>query len=414
MSWKENEHMQDEKLAIDGGTPVRSGGWKAKWPVFGDLERKLIMEVLESGNWGGIFEVGSMTGKIPQMERKFAELQNVRHAIGLVNGTVAITVALQAAGVRPGDEVIVPPYTFIATASAPLAFGAIPVFVDVEEDTLLIDPEKIEQAITPRTKAIVPVHIAGGPANMTRIMEIARKHGLIVVEDAAQAVGAKWDGQSVGSIGDLGTFSLQSSKNLNAGEGGIITTNNSEYWEQAWSLINVGRVPGGAWYQHERIGQNYRLTEFQAALVLAQMTRLEEQMQKREANARLLDDLLSSIDGIRVMKRDPRVTRHAHHLYMFKLDSDLADRIDKEDFIRKVNAEGIFVLYGYNSLNLNKAIRERCKELTGRDYEFSCPVSERACEKEALWLTQVTLLEDEEAMYDIARALKKVIRSYRL
>jgi dTDP-4-amino-4,6-dideoxygalactose transaminase len=404
--------MHDEKLAIDGGTPVRTGGWKARWPVIGDLERKLVMEVLESGNWGGIFEPGSMHGKLPQMEKKFAELQNAKHAIGLVNGTVAITVALQAAGVKPGDEVIVPPYTFIATASAPLAFGAIPVFVDVEEDTLLIDPEKIEQAITPRTRAIVPVHIAGGPANMTRIMEIARKHNLVVVEDAAQAVGAKWDGKSVGTIGDMGTFSLQSSKNLNSGEGGIITTNDSALWEQAWSLINVGRVPGGAWYQHERIGQNYRLTEFQAALVLAQMTRLEEQMRKREANVELLNQLLSDIDGIRLLKRDPRVTRHANHLYMFKLDSAFAERIDKEDFIRKVNAEGIFVLYGYNSLNVNKAIRERCRELTGREHHYACPISERACEKEVLWLTQVTLLEDEEAMYDIARALRKVIRSY--
>lgn len=406
--------MDMEKLAIDGGQPVRQGGWNARWPVFDDLERKLVLEVLESGNWGGIFEYGSMYGKLPNMEKKFAELQNAKHAIGLVNGTVAISVALQACGVKPGDEVIVPPYTFVATASAALAIGAIPVFVDVEEDTLLIDPEKIEAAITPRTKAIVPVHIAGGPANMTRIMEIARKHNLVVVEDAAQAVGAKWDGQFVGTLGDMGTFSLQSSKNLNSGEGGIITTNSEELHINAWSLINVGRIPGGKWYQHERIGQNYRLTEFQAAIVLAQMTRLEEQMQKREANVKLLDALLSEIDGIKLLTRDPRVTRHANHLYMFKLDSDFAAKIDKDDFIEKVNAEGIFVLTGYNSLNVNKAIIEASKELSGRDHVYSCPISERVCDKEALWLTQVTLLEDEQAMHDIAKALDKVIRSYRV
>ncbi len=404
--------MEKERLAIDGGTPIRNGGWKARWPVFDDLERKLVMEVLESGNWGGIFEVGSTYGKLPQLEKQFAELQNANHAIALVNGTVAITVALQAAGVKQGDEVIVPPYTFIATASAPLAFGAIPVFVDVEEDTLLLDPEKVEAAITPRTKAIVPVHIAGGPANMTRIMEIASKHDLVVIEDAAQAVGAVWDGQSVGTIGDLGTFSLQSSKNLNAGEGGIITTNNAAYWEHAWSLINVGRIPGGAWYQHERIGQNYRLTEFQAAIAIAQMTRLEEQRRKREANVKLLNELLASVEGIQVLKRDPRVTRHSNHLYMFKLDSVLGDTINKDDFIKKVNAEGIFILTGYNSLNQNRAIIERSKELTGKDHVYDCPISERVCANEALWLTQVTLLEDEKAMHDIAKALDKVVRSY--
>lgn len=404
--------MDKEKLAIDGGVPVRQGGWKARWPVFDDLERKMIMEVLESGNWGGIFEYGSMHGKLPNMERKFAQLQEANHAIALVNGTVAISVALQACGVKPGDEVIVPPYTFVATASAPLAIGAIPVFVDVEEDTLLLDPDKIEAAITPRTKAIVPVHIAGGPANMTRIVEIAKKHNLVVVEDAAQAIGAKWDGRCVGTLGDMGTFSLQSSKNLNSGEGGVITTNDEQLLINAWSLINVGRIPGGKWYQHERIGQNYRMTEFQAALVLAQMTRLEEQMRTREANVKILDGLLSEIDGIKLLTRDPRVTRHANHLYMFKLDSDFASGIDKDDFINKVNAEGIFVLTGYNSLNTNEAIKQASKELSGRDHEYSCPVSERACEKEALWLTQVTLLEDEQAMHDIAKALEKVIKSY--
>ncbi len=401
-----------EKLAIDGGTPVRNGGWTARWPVYDDLEKKLVLEVLESGNWGGIFEIGSTYGKLPLMEQKFAELQNANHAIGLVNGTVAITVALLAAGVKPGDEVIVPPYTFVATASAALAFGAIPVFVDIEEDTLLLDPEKVEAAITSRTKAIVPVHMAGGPANMTRIMEIAKKHNLVVIEDAAQAVGAKWDGQSVGAIGDMGTFSLQSSKNLNSGEGGIITTNNTNFWEQAWSIINVGRVPGGKWYQHDRIGQNYRLTEFQAALVLAQMTRLEEQMQRREKNVSILNELLDATEGINILRRDSRVTRHANHVYMFKLDSDLGNRIDKDDFIKKVNAEGIFILSGYNSLNKNQAIISASKELTGQDHRYDCPVSERICDNEALWLTQVTLLEDEKAMNDIAAALQKVIRSY--
>lgn len=399
-----------DKLAIDGGTPARTTPF-ASWPVFGDLELQLLKEVLESGKWGGAGGTlkPDSEPKLPQMERKFAELQNARHAVSVVNGTVAITVALQAAGVRPGDEVIVPPYTFIATATAALAYGVIPVFADIEEDTLLIDPEKIEPLLTPKTKAIIAVHIAGAPANMTRLKDIAAKHGLKLIEDAAQAVGASWEGQGVGSIGDLGTFSLQSSKNLNAGEGGIITTNNRDYWEQAWSICNVGRIPNGGWYQHERFGQNYRMSEFQAAIVLAQMTRLEEQMRKREQNASLLDELLSGTRGIRLLKRDPRITRHAYHLYMFRLDPEL---IDKNDFIRKVNAEGVPLAAGYVPLNRNRSIIDTAKMWTGEERVQDCPVCERLCEREAVWLTQNILLSDEQAIREVARALQKVASSY--
>ncbi|MDR6549986.1 DegT/DnrJ/EryC1/StrS family aminotransferase [Paenibacillus qinlingensis] len=405
--------MEKLALAVDGGTPVRIDEFP-KWPIFGQLEEQLILEVVRSGKWGGTGVVHSLeyTPKLPEMEHKFAELHQAAHAISVVNGTVAITVALQAAGVRPGDEVIVPPYTFIATAAAALAYGAVPVFVDIEEDTLLLDPEKVSGAITSRTKAIVPVHLAGAPANMSRINEIAAAHKLRVIEDAAQAVGASWEGRSVGAIGDFGTFSLQSSKNLNSGEGGIILTNNDELAEIAWSLCNVGRSRTGAWYQHDRIGQNYRMTELQAAIVLAQMTRLEEQMQLREKNAKLLTELLCRIEGIEVLKLDPRITRHANHLYMFRIASAMTDQIDKTDFIRKVNAEGIPISHGYVPLNRNEAIVNATRVLTGEDKVYACPVSERLSDKEVLWLGQNVLLADEQAMHDVAAAIQKVIQSY--
>lgn len=401
------------KLAIDGGTPVRTAPFAA-WPIYGEEELTQLKEVLESGKWGGAGGPAKpgYESKLALMERRFAELQGAQHAVSVVNGTVAITVALQAAGLKPGDEVIVPPYTFIATASAALAYGIIPVFADVEEDTLLIDPDRIEPLITPRTKAIIAVHIAGAPADMTRLKQVARKHGLVLIEDAAQAVGASWEGQGVGSIGDIGTFSLQSSKNLNAGEGGILTTNNRDYWENAWSICNVGRIPNGSWYQHERFGQNYRMTEFQAAVVLAQMTRLEEQMRKREANARLLDEQLAGLKEIRLLRRDERITRHAYHLYLFKLAPEFADRVDKKDFVRKVNAEGIPLSEGYVPLNRNKSILDMIEMWTGERRVYDCPVCERACAKEAMWLTQNVLLSDEQAIYDVAEALRKVIRSY--
>ncbi|MFC5648194.1 DegT/DnrJ/EryC1/StrS family aminotransferase [Paenibacillus solisilvae] len=395
-----------KRVLHDDVTPVRTKPFPS-WPVYGDLEKQLLMEVVESGKWGGTSRI-----KLEQFEEKFAAFQNASYAISVNNGTIAITAALLAAGVKAGDEVIMPPYTFIATATAALMFGALPVFVDIEADTLLLDPEKVEAAITPRTKAIIAVHIAGAPADLTRLKEIASKHDLQLLEDAAQAVGAQWEGVGVGAIGDIGTFSFQSSKNLNSGEGGIILTNDKELADRAWSMANVGRVRDGAWYQHEEIGWNLRLTEFQAAILLAQMSRLESQCQLREQNAAILTDLIGEIDGIQLLKRDPRITRHAYHLYMFRIASDLAGRIDKADVIKRLQAEGIPVAAGYVSLNQNKAIIAKTKEWSGEDRLYSCPVSERMCDKEALWLTQNVLLGDEQDMVDVATALRKVIRFY--
>jgi dTDP-4-amino-4,6-dideoxygalactose transaminase len=393
-----------EKLAINGGPPVRTKSFP-QWPVFGDEERRHILEVVNSGQWGGIAR-----NKLEQFERQFAAVQDAEYAIAVTNGTIAITLALKAAGVGPGDEVIIPPYTFIATATAPLMFGAIPVFADIEPDTFLIDPEKIEEAITPGTKAIIAVHIAGASVDMTRLNAIAQKHKIAVIEDSAQAVGTQWEGKGVGALGDMGTFSFQSSKNMTSGEGGIIVSNNKEMADQAWSMANVGRIRDGGWYQHESVGWNFRMTEFQAAILLAQMTRLDEQCERREKNAKLLTELLSEIEEIRTLKRDPRITRHSYHLYMFRLNPEIADRFQKGDIAKKLSAEGIPCSTGYVSLNRNKAVIAETKKLTGEEKIYSCPISERICEKEAFWLSQNLLLGDEQDMYDIVRAVKKVIR----
>jgi dTDP-4-amino-4,6-dideoxygalactose transaminase len=240
-----------DQLAVFGGTPVRTEPFPV-WPIYGEEEEKLLLEVLRSQKWGGTGKsaVPELAPKLPELELRFADMHEAKHAVSVVNGTIGITVALQAAGVRPGDEVIIPAYTFIATASSALLFGAIPVIVDVDPDTLLIDPDKVEAAITPKTKAIVAVHIAGAPADMTRLQSIAKRHNVRLLEDSAQGVGAEWDGRRVGAIGDLGTFSFQSGKNITAGEGGIILTNDDELADRAWSLANVGRIRQGGWYQH--------------------------------------------------------------------------------------------------------------------------------------------------------------------
>jgi dTDP-4-amino-4,6-dideoxygalactose transaminase len=395
------------RLAVDGGTPVRTKPFPA-WPIYGEAEERLLLEVLRSGKWGGVGRV-----KLEEAEQRFAALHDAKYAVSVSNGTVAISLALRAAGVRGGDEVIMPPYTFIATATSALMIGAIPVFVDVEADTLLLDPEKVEAAITPRTKAIIAVHIAGGPANMDRLKEIAAKHGLKLIEDAAQAVMAQWNGVGVGALGDAGTFSFQSSKNLNSGEGGMILTNDKELADMAWSVANVGRIRDGAWYQHEHIGWNFRLTEFQAAVLLAQMTRLEEQTALREKNAALLGELIAGIDSVSAMRRDPRVTRHAYHLYMFRVSKDVTGSAGKQEFIRRLAAEGIPVHAGYVPLNRNRAVLSEIRQLTGEEREDSCPVCEAACEDEVLWLHQNVLLAEQEAMDDIAKALQKTVDSFR-
>ncbi|TMV50027.1 DegT/DnrJ/EryC1/StrS family aminotransferase [Paenibacillus mesophilus] len=394
-----------DKLAIDGGLPIRTKPFPA-WPIYDELEERLILEVVRSGKWGGTGRI-----KLPELEEKFAAIHDAKHAVSIANGTVAITISLQAAGVQPGDEVIMPPYTFIATASSALLFGAIPVFVDIEPDTLLIDPEKVEAAITSKTKAIIAVHIAGAPANLTRLRAIANKHGLRLIEDSAQAVGARWDGVGVGAQGDLGTFSFQSSKNINAGEGGIILTNDRELADHAWSLANVGRIREGGWYQHETIGWNLRMTELQAAILLGQLSRLDDQMERRERNAQLLTELLGDTPGVRTLRRDPKITRHALHIFMFRIDPDLTDRINKADVIRKLNAEGIPVTSGYVSLNQNKAVINETKKWTGEERAYSCPNSERACDKEIVWLSQNIMLAGEPDMYDIAAGVRKVMAS---
>jgi len=396
--------MTQEKLAIDGGTPVRLKPFPA-WPIHGEEEEKLILEVVRSGKWNGT------AGKVmlQQLEDRFAAMHGARHGIAVVNGTLGLTAALQAAGVGPGDEVIMPPYTFIATASSALLFGAIPVFVDVEPGTLLLDPNLVEAAITPRTKAIVAVHIAGAPADLPRLQAIAREHGLRLIEDAAQGVGAELDGVPVGAVGDAGSFSFQMGKNVTAGEGGLILTNDDALADGIWSLANVGRVRQGAWYQHERIGWNLRMTEFQAAILLAQLGRFDEQFRRRERSAALLNELLQAVDGIRVTPRDPRINKHAQHFYMLHLEPDLAARIGKEQIIRMLRAEGIPALPGYVSLNLNRAIIDDIKKWTGEERSWHCPVSERASGSEVLWLQQSVLLGDEADMHDIARAVRKVM-----
>src|SRR5436190_17382720 len=228
------------------------------WPIFGKPEEKRLLRTLRSGKWGRLHGL-----EVAEFEKSFAEMHGCKHGIAVANGTVSLRIALIAAGIQAEDEVIVPPYTFFSTASAVVEANAIPVFADIDLKTFNIDPVAIEAAITPRTRAIIPVHFAGQPADMDLIMAIANRHKLVVIEDAAHAHGASYKNRPAGSIGHMGSFSFQSSKNLTAGEGGIIITNDNSLAESCRSIHNCGRVPDGVWYEHHIISSNYRLGEFQ-------------------------------------------------------------------------------------------------------------------------------------------------------
>jgi dTDP-4-amino-4,6-dideoxygalactose transaminase len=393
------------ELAIAGGTPLRIKCFP-QWPVWDEEDEKALLEVLRSGTWGS----AKIHGRAAEFARKFAEFQDATYGVSCSSGTTALEIALRSVGVGAADEVIVPAYTFIASASSILLVNAIPVIVDIDPDTYLIDPGRIEEAITPRTRAILAVHIAGASAEMDTIQQIARKHHLKVVEDASQAHGAAWKGQRVGSIGDAGTFSFQSSKNLSAGEGGVVVTNDLDTYERAWCFAHTGRPREGNQSSHLMLTGNYRMTEFQGALLLSQMRRLEDQIVRRESNALYLQSLLEQIPGIRPLVRDSRMTTHAYHLFILRYDSEAFCGISRDLFIDALNAEGIPCSCGYIPLYRIPAFETVSSNYLMNIRHFPCPVTEKACSQEAVWLTQNLLLGTKEDMEEIAAAIWKISR----
>ncbi len=394
--------MTPARLAIDGGSPVRTKPFP-EWPQFDQREERALLEVLHSRRWG--VHIGT---RVTEFEGKFAAFQQARFGVAVPNGTLALEMALRALGVGRGDQVITTPYTFVATSTAILMVGAEPVYVDVAPDSLTLDPCKIEAAITDRTKAIVPVHLAGRPADMDAIMEIARRRGLRVLEDACQAWGAEWRGRRVGAIGDLGAFSFQASKNITAGEGGIVVTNDAELAEFCWSFHTVGRTRTGAWYEHEILGTNFRMPEWEGALLLVQLERYPEHLPIREANARYLGQLLGQVGGLAALPDDARVTQHARHLFITLYDPSVYGGHPRREFIDALRAEGIAACSpGYIPLYHTNAIRRARAEMFNRTTAPSCAVAEAAAEQ-AVWFFQYLLLGDKSDMESIAEAVSKI------
>lgn len=404
------------ELAILGGAPVRTRRF-SPWPQYAEDDRRRLIEVLESRNWGGYPFPNVLAD---EFARKFAAFHGAEYGCCVANGTIALAAALRVAGIRFGDEVIVPAYTWEGTATAVLAVGGVPVFADVDPDTYCLDAEAARQAIRPRTKALLPVHLAMRFAEMDALIDLATEGDLILIEDCAHAHGAQYKGRGAGSMGDLGCFSFQSSKLMTAGEGGIVITSRLDCFEAVQTLVNCGRASVTDQFKRRFAGSNYRITEFQAALLLGQLEQLPALAEKRAHNAALLSGALGEIDGIRPLPPQPAVTREAIYNYVFQYRPE-DGRVSRDLFVAALDAEGIpsdgrfyepvyrSDLFGVTPEDFPQL--HLCREQPVDYGSFHCPVAERAAYEESVWLPQFLLLGDESDVEDIARAVAKIMKN---
>jgi dTDP-4-amino-4,6-dideoxygalactose transaminase len=381
------------ELAILGGQPLRSRPYPS-WPMWDDSEREGLIATLESGAW--------WSGDGDRAQRfadDFAAFQGARHGLPMTNGTHTIEAALVALGVGAGDEVLVPAITFVASATAIIAVGAEPVIVDVDASTLCIDAAQAEAAITPRTKAIVAVHCGGCVADLDALTELCERRSLHLVEDCAHAHGSSWRGQGVGSWGAFGSFSMQGSKLITAGEGGVLLTNDPELENAAWEFHNCGRERGKWFYHHRTVGSNMRMTEWQGAVLQAQLARFGEQNRTRNANAVVLNEALAEIPGIRPQPRDERMDANGNYCFIFHYDASEFAGVSLREFEAALEAEGIPMGVSYPSLG--------DLEVFAGDDRPAVPVAVNAAAT-TVWLEHRMLLARRESVLDVARAVEKV------
>ena len=396
-----------EKLALLGGTPVRTRSFPP-WPQSDGRDLNYLRDVLETSQWGGTIH----GPKVTSFCDTFARYTDAAFGVGMTSCTAGLELALRAFDVGPGDEVIVPSFTFIATAFAPLGLGAEIVLVDLDPKTFCITPEAVEAAVTPRTKVVIPVHFAGHPADVDGLTAVARKHGLKVIWDAAHAHTTEWRGKKVGGLEEVAVYSFNHAKNLTCGEGGIVTTNDGKLAERLkYSLSTFGRRQGRPWYEHHSVGFSHPLTEFQGAILMGQFERLEEQSQKREENARLLSRGLSEIEGVDPPYISPDATRHGWHIYVMSYHPEAFGGLPKAAFTEALEAEGI-PCGGYPyPIHHNPAFDGRTGKVhdsRGTFRAMPCPVAEQACAEGTVFFTQSMLLDEPDGMNDIVTAVAKV------
>jgi len=394
------------ELAILGGKPFVTGGWP-KWPAFGARERELLDEVLAGSLWGGT----GLGPKITELNSKFAAYCDTKYGAAVANGTVSMELCLQAWGIGPGDEVVVPAGTFFATSIAVHHQGATVVYADLDPKTANLDPASFEAAVSGRTKAVIPVDIAGHPADMDAIAAVARRHGIKVLEDAAQAHGAIYKGRKTGSLGDAGSFSFQQSKNMQSGEGGFVCSDDGGLID----LIHysVGKFGRGlrekyAGHIHYNFGWNACYTEIQAAIALGQLERLEEQTVHRFENAKRLITELQGIEGFTPYCYEPYCTRHGHHLLMVRFDPAGFEGVSRAQFLAALNAEGVPASSFYPMPLYEQPVYQSDPRLKMR--HLPCPETEKVC-RETMFFEQNLLLAEPGRMSEIAGAVRKLRRN---
>ncbi len=405
------------ELAILGGKPLRTAEF-SPWPQYLPADEQRVQDVVRSRRWGGYPVPNRYAGEFAE---RFAAMHGAKFGLCLANGTIALVAALQAAKIGFGDEVIVPAYTWDGSAIAVLLVGGIPIFADIDPDTYCLSVESARAVITSRTRAIMPVHLAMRFVEMDGLQELARQHGLKIIEDCAHAHGGSYQGLGSGSMGDLGCFSFQESKLMTSGEGGIVITSNLEYFERLQSIVNCGRASLTDQFQSRTLGSNYRITELQAALLIGQLDMLPELAATRARRAQRLSQALSAIPGIRPLPPQPEITRDTIYCYIFQYRPGSV-QIARDLFVAALDAEGIpcdgrFYEPVYRS-DLFYATPENSPQLiVNRDRPVDygavhCPVSERAAYQEAVWLPQFTLIgEDDSEVDQIAEAVAKVIHN---
>ena len=401
------------QLALMGGSPVRDTDQKPwpEWPLNTEKEwdeeiAPMLKEVYLNKSEGLPAPMGARFGQA------FAAYCDASFGTMMPSGTTAISAGVSAAldldGLTDGGEIIIPNYTFIATASAPLSVRCSLALVDIDPVSFTMLPEAVEAAITPNTVALLPVHLGGHPADMDTLNNIAEKHGLKVIEDCAQAHGAEYKGRKVGSLGHVGAFSFQSSKNLTSGEGGCLLTNDKDIRDRAWAFRDVGRRPGGERWEYPRLGWNYRTSEYLAGMLLARLNHLEPQIDLRNKNAAYLSKGLEALGGIMPPQWRPWVTQHGYHLYMMLYNSDAFGGKSREEFMKALRAEGIPCNPGYQRPLTDeggiKTVASKHPHLIRR---HPCPNVETTCEK-SVWLLQNLLLASQEDMDDILTAISKI------
>ena len=401
-----------EALAINGGPQEALDLDVPEWPPVTEASEQYVVECLQSGDWCSLGEDATW---VSDFERSFADYHDAKHAVAVANGTVALQLALRVCGVRPGDEVIVPSYTFIATASAVASIGAIPRLVDVDPQTYNIDAESVRDHITEDTVGVVGVHFAGYPIDFDEILPIVDENDMFLIEDCAHAHGTEWKGHKIGTIGDMGAFSLQESKALSSGEGGIVLTDDHALAERAELIQNIGRRQDSHDYHHHLLSSNYRLSEQQGALLMAQLEDFPEQVNRKERHDRILREELRDVSGIELKPDDERITSRGHYYFNFSYNSEEFGGLPREKFLELLNAEGVPANSSYGPpLHKQPAFEQhKVSALLPRGAEpplyqhQHLPGAEEVSERIVAIPHQV-LLADEVGVRSIASSIKKI------